>query len=671
MSRRYRLVVLGVVLFGVGVVELREPGTVPVPAAETLLTGVGGLALLYGVVVFLRARGQRLRGADTPDVEIPEPTAVPGTDLAATLDGFPGPEDLYSDGFETRRRRLAEAAVAVLTRLDGLDTARAREMVRTGEWTDRKRAAAYLGEDVPEPEREVSLRRLFATESARERSRLRTVDAIAAAAGVDSEDASVDTSSGGEETVDTDSGDEETVDTSSGGEETVDTSSGGEETVDTGLESLAEAVETGTAGRTEGGTTEQTGHWTGVGLVVLVCVGLGLLAEIPGVLLGGAVGLGYAAYARSTRLGAVDLSATRSVSNTEPDPGDTVEVTVTVTNHGGFCPDLRIVDGVPESLSVADGSPRYGTALRAGESVTFSYTLRATAGAHEFGPVLVLARNLSGSVERERCLDAASRVQAVPSPVPVQASVPLRRQPTRYAGDRTANTGGDGIEFRSVREYRPGDSLSRIDWNRRARTGELTTLEFDRERATRVVVLLDTRRSAHVGPEPTGPDAVERSVAGAQRLFRALLDDGHQVGIATFGAGERYLAPDTGRTHREQGRTLLASEPGFHTETSHYARPWYWIPQLRRKLPADTQLLVLSPLVDARTVRIVRQLEAYGHPTTVISPDPTTTETPGCRLMRARRRLLVSALRGAGVPVLDWAASASLEKLLTREVATR
>jgi uncharacterized repeat protein (TIGR01451 family) len=696
MSRRYLLLALGVVLFGVGVVELREPGTVPLPAAGTLLTAFGGLVLLYSAVVSVRSRGQHLAHADTPDVEITRPARVPGTDLAETLDGFPGPEQLYSDGFDSRRRRLEEAAVAVRTRLDGLDTAQARESVRTGEWTDRRWAAAYLGEDIPEPDREVSLARLFATESARERNRLRTVDAIAAAAGIEGDDgmgesgpesdeAGIEGDDGmGESGPESDEAGEESDDGM--GESGPESDEAGEESDDgmgeSGPESgeagdrepevFAGAVEAGTAGSAgSGGGHERTGHWAGIGLVVLVCVGLGVLLEVPGVLLAGAVGLGYVAYARSTRPGAVDLSASRSVSDTAPDPGDTVEVTVTVTNNGGFCPDLRIVDGVPESLSVAGGSPRYGTALRAGESVTFSYTLRAAAGTHEFGPVLALTRNLSGSVERERYLDAASRLRAVPSPIPVQTPVPLRRQPTRYAGSRTTDTGGDGIEFRSVREYRPGDSLTRIDWNRRARTGELTTLEFNRERATRVVLLLDTRRSAHVGPDPAGPDAVERAVAGAQRLFPALLEDGHQVGIATFGAGERYLAPDTGRSHRRQGRTLLASEPAFHVRTGGYSRPWYWIPRLRRKLPSDTQLIVLSPLVDAESVRIVRQLEAYGYPTTVLSPDPTSTETPSHRLMRARRRLLLSALRGAGVPVLDWAASASLEELLTREVVAR
>jgi uncharacterized protein (DUF58 family) len=630
MRRRWLLLALGVTLFGVGVVELLEPGTVPVPAAGTLLTVFGGLTLLYAVALYIFSRWDRLGYAETPDVEIVRPTEVPGTDLESTLDGFPGPEDIYSDGFDSRRRQLEAAAVAVLTRLRGVDAEQAREQVATGDWTETARAAGYLAEELPEPERELSLRRLFATESARQRSRRRTVDAIAAAAGIETDN---------------------------------------ERDIDPEL--LDGSVESGTTDRSGSRERERTGHWADISLVVLVSVGVGLLLELPGVLLAGAIGLGYVAYARSTPLGAVDLSASRSVSNTDPDPGERVEVTVTVTNHGGFCPDLRIVDGVPESLGVTEGSPRYGTALRAGKSVTFSYTVEVTAGTHEFGPVLVLAHNLSASVERELELEAASTVQSVPSPRPVQSSVPLRRQPTRYAGDRPTNTGGEGIEFRSVREYRPGDSMTRIDWNRRARTGELTTLEFHRERATRVVILIDTRRSAFAGPDPDGPDAVARSVAGAQRLFPALLDDGHQVGIAAFGAGECYLAPDSGTAHRKRGRDLLASEPAFHVGGKHYSRPWYWIPQLRRKLPSDTQLLVLSPLLEAKTVRIVRQLEAYGYPVTVISPDPTATGTPSQRLMRVRRRLLTSALRSAGVPVLDWPASATLEEILTREVAAR
>ncbi len=620
------LLVAGLGLFGVGAVELLAPGTVPVPRSELLVTAFAVVTLLYAVVLAARRWNRQRTRADTPDVEIPSPSRSPDTDRSEILDRFPGPEDLYGGRFEAPRRRLKTAAVAVLSRHRGLDLSVARERVATGGWTDDDRAANYLA-DHSEVEPGFSIHRLFATESARERSRRRTVDAIAAAAGVTSDDA------------------------------------------DTACAPLDGPVTVRTGGRADSVAT-QTGHWTGVSLVVLVCVGVGLLAESPSVLLGGVIGLGYAAYARLTPLDPLDLSAARSLSDTDPDPGDTVQVTVTLTNRGGFCPDLRIVDGVPGSLAVSEGSPRHGAVLRAGESVTFSYSVTATAGAHEFDPVLVVGRNLSGSAETERLVPATATVQVVPSPTPVQAPVPLRRQQTRYAGTVSTHTGGEGTEFHTVREYHPGDSVTRIDWNRRARTGELTTVQFRPERATRVVLLVDTRRSARAGTDPAAPDAVERSVEATQRLFPTLLDDGHQVGIAAFGAGEFYLAPDTGRRHRKRGRERLATAPAFNGGGTE-ARPWYWIPRLRTQLPADTQLLVLSPLLEPKTVRIVRQLEAYGYPTTVLSPDPTAADTPGRRLLSARRRLLLGALRSAGIPVLDWDPSTPLETVLRREVTGR
>ena len=88
-----------------------------------------------------------------------------------------------------------------------------------------------------------------------------------------------------------------------------------------------------------------------------------MLTEQPGVLLAGAIGVGYAAYAYS---------------------GAVIEVTITVTNEGEqLLPDLRLVEGVSAALEVTGGTPRAGTPLRPGEEVSFSYVVRARRGAHE------------------------------------------------------------------------------------------------------------------------------------------------------------------------------------------------------------------------------------------------------------------------------------------------
>ncbi len=632
MNTRRILVAAGLVLFALSVLELAQPGLSPLPRNDVLLTAVGAAALLYAVTAGYRRRRTGPENIETPDVELAEPTAVPGTDLEETVTGFPSAESVYGGPVPTIQDGLRNAATAVLARYRGLDTETAREQVATGSWTDDPHAAEFLSEGSTAPSLRQRLRSLVAFESYRERALANTVDAVAAVAGVEPADE-----------VDDDTDDPVEVTT-----------------------------ETGTKHRVgQSGTRQPTNHWTGVSVVVLACLAAGLLLEQAGVLLAGVVAVGYAAYARSTPQGPVELSAARSVSDTTPDPGDEVEVELTITNEGGFCPDLRIVDGVPEPLVVSGGSPRRAVSLRSGESATLTYSVVVRQGTHEFGPAMVVARNLSGSTETELLVSAETALSAVPALQPVQESVPLRKKPTQYAGQAPTDSGGEGLEFRTVREYHPGDSMTRIDWNRRARTGELTTIEFQRERATRIALLIDVRPESYVGHEPTARDAVERSIDATQRLFPALLADGHQVGLGAFGPQECFLAPDSGVSHRKRGRELLATDPAFNARTEPNLERRNWVPRLRQQLPDNTQLVICSPVLDAPIVRLIREFEVYGYPTTVISPDPTANTTPSERLMRARRRLMLSDLRQAGVRVLDWAPDESLEEILKREALVR
>lgn len=637
MNVRRLLVGSGLALFAVAVAELFAPGVFPLPASETVLTLFGALFVLYAYAAYRSRRRANPEFAETPDVELRETTSVPGTELDETLEGFPGADQVYAGIFSSVRNALREVAVAVLVRIDGDDEDRARERVESGTWTDDPYASAFL-RDGGRPVQSIRdrLRRLLTRTQFQRRNVERTADAISRKANVEPEERE------SEETTDSD-------------RENGTRARAGQGPID---------------GRAVAGTV-LTNHWTGVSVVALLCLGIGLFTESPAVLLAGVAGISYAAYARSATQGTVDLSVSRTLSETDPEPGEEIEVALTVTNEGAFCPDLRIVDGVPERLSVADGSPRLGTALRTGESATLTYTLTARQGRHEFGPVLALARTLPGSIEQELLVGSGSTIETVPSPRPAAAPVPLRTQHTRYAGQTTTDTGGEGIEFQKIRKYQPGDSMARIDWNRRARTGELTTLEFRRERAAKVAILIDVRPSAFVGHAPDAETAVERSLDGAHRLFLRLLDDGHQVGLAAVGPRECYLTPESGADHRQRGRELLATDPAFHAGPDDSTTRTRWGRSLRKKLPDNTQLLVFSPLLDPRTVRIVRQFEAHGYPTTVVSPDPTAADTPSRRLMCVRRRFMLTDARQAGVPVLDWRPSEPIEKTLKREVATR
>ena len=645
MNYRRLAASLGVLALGTSLVAIVAPGLLGVDLDRIVVSVVGVLALLQALRVIQRRRHAELDEAGTPDPELPFATPVPGEDLDSVLDGFLDTRRMYYRGNRVREG-LRSAAVAVLTRYGGYSEAEAGAALEAGTWTEDRVAAAFLGSGAaPGLPVRARVRNWLRRESPTRRGIRHAVDAIAGVAGF---------------TSGSDGGTPDGIrDRDPRREDGSDAQPSGVTTVETGTEEAASGVLR---------APHPTGHWRGASVVALVGIGAGVLVREPAVLLAGVVGVGYAAYARSSALPPGGVSIERSLETDRPDAGEDVEVTVAVENGSDrYLPDLRLVDGVPRSIAVADGSPRLGTALRPGERTTFSYTVTARRGIHRFDPALLVARDLPGAVEEERLLPAETTLTCVPSLRPVTEPVPLREQATQYAGRVETPSGGEGVEFHATREYRSGDPLSRIDWNRRARTGTFTTVEFREERAATIVLVVDARESAYVSPAPHAPHAVDRAVDAAGGLFAALADAGDRVGIAAPGPGDCWLAPGSGVDHRVEARELLATHPALSpVPGERRSLVFRWGDRLRKRLPPGTQILFLTPLCEDSGVRFARRLDEYGHPVTVLSPDPTADRTTGHRLARVARGLRISSLRGTGVPVVDWPREETVDRALAR-----
>lgn len=628
MSRRYYYLI-GLALFAVAVAELVAPNALGLPFGDVTAGVLAVAVLLYAVFVLQNRREQAATRAETPDVELTRPTTVPGQSLTEVLNTFP---DVYVPRSRDIQTGFAQVGVHVLSRYGDRSESAAETAVRERTWTDDPVATEYLASGRESGNSLRTRLRKFASREPAADPQARTADALLSVAGLS-----------------TDNGSSHSEDNEINFEDIDET------TVDPAVFEVDGPI---TLGR-----RRLTRHWLGVGLVALVCLGIGVLTRSPAVLLGAGIGVGYVAYARAHSLGEIALSIERSLDESNPDPGDDVTVTVRLTNEGSrLLADVRFVDGVPDSLAVTDGSPRLGTVLRPGESTTLSYTVTVTRGHHEFSPALALVRNLPGSVERDVYLTDDTTLDCLPSIHPVQKSVPLRPAVTGLPGQVETETGGSGITFQTIREYHPGDPLSRIDWNYRARTGELATVDFRQQRAASVVLLIDVRRSAYVGPAPGAAHAVDRSVAGASRIFERLLDDGNQAGIAAIGDADCWLAPGTGNAHRERARELFGTAAALSPSPPEQSRrSTTWLRQLRQRLDPGTQLLVFSPLCDPVTVRTLRDLDARGFPVTLISPDPTGTATTAQKLVGLRRALTLTELRRSSIPVIDWQPTDSLE----------
>jgi uncharacterized repeat protein (TIGR01451 family) len=395
----------------------------------------------------------------------------------------------------------------------------------------------------------------------------------------------------------------------------------------------------------------QTRRWRGVVGVALVTVAVGLLANRPKLLLVATVVVAFAAYPRLTRAPSPALELDRRLDEQSPKPGDEVTVDVTLRNAGGnVLPDVRVVDGVPAALGVTDGTPRHGTSLPPGGEAEFSYAVTVEEGTHEFEPATVVVRDPSGEHEFETSVSAATEIRA---------DADFQRPPHRdltvaQSGRILADREGTGVEFFQTREYRPGDDVSRIDWNRYARSGELTTIEFNEQAAGSVVLLVDAREPAYRG-DGESPHAVVRSVAAARQLADALLGRRFLVGAAGVGREYCWLSPAAGSEQRDRIEDLLATHAAFSATPPERDVPLAdQMEQLREAVEHGTQFVVLSPLCDDAIVDAVRRLDAHGYLVSVVSPDVTGTETTGQRLASTERRNRIATLRSADVPVVDW-----------------
>lgn len=440
---------------------------------------------------------------------------------------------------------------------------------------------------------------------------------------------------------------------------------------------------------------ERTGRWRGIGAATLLAAALGLVGRQPALLLVGAAGVALLAYARVVAPPPLALSIRRTAERYDAggadaevehsddaaaegadaagvdggeaiDPGDRIAVTVEVENAGDrTIPDLRLVDGVPAALSVVEGSPRVGTTLRSGETASCSYVVEARAGRHEFEPVAAIARDVAGVVERrDRIAVDEEALEADPSEE-LRSPPPARSRAARFVGTSPADATGEGLAFESVRAYRHGDPPGRIDWRRLARTGELATVTYRKDRGRSVVLVVDARPAAALAPSTVAPMAIERSLTAASGLLDRLVEDGHRVGVARLGPDRRWLAPGSGTEHRQRAGELLAERPpGVATESAdESATDSAW---LREQLPPRAEVLLCSPCTDEAIVDLARHVDATGTPVTVLSPDPTDGGSAGRRLARIERRHRLRSLHAAGVPVLDWPVDEPLELAVRR-----
>ncbi len=101
-------------------------------------------------------------------------------------------------------------------------------------------------------------------------------------------------------------------------------------------------------------------------------------------------------------------------------------------------------------------------------------------------------------------------------------------------------------DFRGLKEFREGDNPRRIHWVSSAKHRKLMLMEFEKQRANRALVILDTYLP--VG-SPAKLESLEHAVSTAASLITFFSRRNYQTSLAAFAPRLLRIRPDSGKRH--------------------------------------------------------------------------------------------------------------------------
>lgn len=131
----------------------------------------------------------------------------------------------------------------------------------------------------------------------------------------------------------------------------------------------------------------------------------------------------------------------------------------------------------------------------------------------------------------------------------------------QLVGNYTSVFKGQGLAFREVRQYQPGDDVRTIDWNVSARMRETYVKVFVEEREMTVMLVVDLSASQTFGTRGMNKARLAAEV-GALCAFSAIRNNDRVGLILTTDEVEKIVPPKKGQKHvMRVVREILGADP--------------------------------------------------------------------------------------------------------------
>ena len=173
----------------------------------------------------------------------------------------------------------------------------------------------------------------------------------------------------------------------------------------------------------------------------------------------------------------------------------------------------------------------------------------------------------------------------------------------QLSGSYKSSFKGQGLAFREVRPYQPGDDVRTIDWNVSARMNDTFVKVFVEEREMTVMIAVDLSASERFGTQ-RAPKARVASEVAALLAFSAIRNNDRVGLILSTSKVERIVPPKKGEKHVMRViREILGFEapPAASAQTDHTRR----VPKLGAATDLKSALEALAHVARRRSVAFV------------------------------------------------------------------
>ena len=361
--------------------------------------------------------------------------------------------------------------------------------------------------------------------------------------------------------------------------------------------------------------------------------------------------------------GELQISVSHQISSAHIFEDSKISISVKVTNNGEKINVLELYDELSDRVAVESGGNYAVLSLQPHETIEFSYELFCPIrGVYRIGPVHARERDFFGLFFKENIIQDVVELTVIPQ-IEKIGEVALRSRVNPNLGVMQTHRAGVATEFHGVRSYTAGDSFKRINWKAFARWNAPMVNEFELEKSTDVIIILDARMLQETsGTLRQNP--LEYGIRAAMSVAASFLKRRDRVGLIVYGSVEKdltWIYPESGNTQLQKVIRGLVSTKALGSFTFQAAVNT----AVSHLLPRKSLIVFISSLEeDSSILGAVESLHAQGFRLLIISPSPLDIECAphqgdleyelAKRILSVRRNTILSQLRLTGAQVVNW-----------------